>query len=240
MHNSFFLKDKHLHYRYPELLSGNRKVYCDPLTAAAVTLTVASTGVSMYGQYQAGKTQQKYYNYLAEQNERAAEAAQRTAEQKTTIAQNEAAQRTKELKGDVARTIGAQKAAMAAMGLTGVSAEDILTDTANRAKIDEFNIRYGADIQSWAAKKGAAEEDIALRSQASLFRFAGKQARKAAAINMTSTLLGNASSLLWNLKLKDPGYKYTGQKISYGDKTYRVTTPTDYSNVLQWNPNKLY
>jgi len=54
---------------------------CDPvsLTVTGVVLAAAAGGVTAYGQYQAGKSQQKYYGYLADQNEREADAAQKTA-----------------------------------------------------------------------------------------------------------------------------------------------------------------
>lgn len=210
---------------------------CDPvsLTITGVVLAAAAGGVAAYGQYQAGKSQDKYYKYLADQNEREAEAAQKTAEQQTTIAQNEAAQRAKELKGDVSRVKGAQRAAMAAMGLTGVTAEDVLLDTTNRANLDYANIRYGADIQSWAAKKEAAERGWALRNQATLFRFAGKSARQAAAINMTSTLLGTASSIAlmgYDLsKLKQPSTTIVGGKGGQIIETKQFGTT--------WSPYKL-
>jgi len=97
---------------------------------------------------------------------------------------------------------------MAAAGVYGVTADDIISDTINKAKLDAANIRYNADVQSWAVNKEAAEKGWALRNQGTLFRAAGKQARQAAAINMTSTLLGTASSVLGNMKFTDPGYKY--------------------------------
>lgn len=210
------------------------------LPIMAVVATAASGGIKAYGEYQQGKSQQKYYSYLAEQNEHEAEAAQKTAEQQTDIFQNEAAQRSKELQGDVRRAKGSQRAAMAAAGIYGVTADDIISDTINKAKLDAANIRYNADVQSWSANKEAVEKGWALRNQATLFRAAGKQARQTAAINMTSTLLGTASSVLGSMKFKDPGYKYTGQKINYGGQSYKVTTPTDYSKVLQWSPSGLY
>ena len=171
---------------------------CIPLVAygvISVVLAAAASGVSAYGSYQEGKTQDKYYKYLADQNDREAEALQQTAEQQTTIAQNEAAQKSKELKGEVSTVKGAQAAAMAAMGIYGVTAQDVLNDTTNKAKLDEANIRYNADIQSWAARKEASDRGWALRNLSTLYRFAGKQARKAANLNMTSSLLGLASSL---------------------------------------------
>lgn len=237
MRNSQFLKDRriHLHYNYPDIFSSNKKVFCDPLTITGVVLTAAAGGVTAYGQYQAGKAQDKYYQYLSQQNEREAEAAQQTAEQQVTIAQNEAAQRAKELKGDVSRVKGAQKAAMAAMGIYGVTAEDILADTANRAKLDEANIRYNADIASWAARKEAAERGWALRNQATLFRFAGKQARQAAAINVTSTLLGTAASITAGLGLGKLSAKPTGQIVQTGPQEV-----AGHKFTTAWSPFKLY
>lgn len=238
MHKSQFLKNKHLHYRYPEFLSAGKRVYCDPVTITAVTLVAAAGATKAYGEYQAGKSQQKYYEYLSEQNIREAEAAQKTAEMQTTIAQNEAAQRAKELKGDVSRVKGAQRAAMAAIGLTGVSAEDVLMDTVNRAKLDEFNIRYNADISSWAYKKEAAEKGWALRNQATLFRFAGKEARTAAALNMTSTILGTASSII-GMK----GLFAKGTPAVAGEKGYGLNTPQGVTNMgtwSKWTPQKLW
>lgn len=207
---------------------------CDPvtLTVTGVVLAAAAGGVAAYGQYQAGKSQDKYYKYLADQNEREAEAAQKTAEQQTTIAQNEAAQRAKELKGDVSRVKGAQRAAMAAMGIYGVTAEDILTDTTNRAKLDEANIRYNADISSWAAKKEAAEKGWALRNQSTLFRFAGKQARQAPAINMTSTLLGTASSIAMAGAFSGFG---KGTPAVAGQGGYGLNTPQGVTNMGTWS-----
>ena len=215
---------------------------CDPvtLTITGVVLAAAAGGTAAYGQYQAGKSQDKYYKYLADQNEREAEAAQKTAEQQTTIAQNEAAQRAKELKGDVSRVKGAQRAAMAAMGIYGVTAEDILTDTTNRAKLDEANIRYNADITSWAAKKEAAEKGWALRNQGTLFRFAGKVARQTAAINMTSTLLGTASSIAL---MGAGGLSTKGKPAVPGQGGYGLDTPSGVTNMgtwSKWTPHKLY
>jgi hypothetical protein len=205
---------------------------CFP-AAIPIAAAVAAGGISAYGQYQAGKSQDKYYRYLAEQNIREAEAAQKTAETNITILQNEAAQRAKELKGDVSRVKGAQRAAMAAMGLQGVTAEDILADTTNRAALDFANIRYNADISSWAAKKEAAERDWALRNQATLYRFAGKQARRAAAIEMTSTLLGTASSIAM-AGVKFPT-KPTGQIVQTGPQSV-----AGHQFTTAWSPYKLY
>ncbi|RJO64158.1 MAG: hypothetical protein C4540_04570 [Candidatus Omnitrophota bacterium] len=209
---------------------------CDPvsLTITGVVLAAASGGMTAYGQYQAGQSQNKYYRYLADQNEREAEAIQKTAEEQTSIIQSEAAQRAKELKGDVSRVKGAQKAAMAAMGLTGVTAEDILNDTANRAKLDETNIRYNADIQSWAVNKEANERAIALRNQSTLYRFAGKAAKRTAEINMTTTLLGTASSVAGGFG----GMGSSKGSTVVGGRGGQVIDTQQYGRT--WSPYKLY
>ncbi|MDD5476876.1 MAG: hypothetical protein PHG87_01490 [Candidatus Omnitrophica bacterium] len=165
------------------------------LTLAAAGLAAASGGLSAYGAYQQGQSQDKYYKYLADQNAREAEAAVKTADQQTTILQNEAAQKSKELAGDIKTVKGAQKAAMGALGIYGVTADDILGDTTNKAKLDAANIRYNADIQSWAVKKEAAEKGWALNSQGNLFRAAGQQAKTASYLNIGTTLLGTAASI---------------------------------------------
>ncbi len=207
---------------------------CDPvsLTVTGVVLAAAAGGVTAYGQYQSGKAQSKYYNYLAEQNEIEAQAAEKTAEQQSTIAQNEAAQKAKELKGDVSRVKGAQKAAMAAMGIYGVTADDILTDTTNKAKLDEANIRYNADVTSWSAMKEGSERAWALRNQSKLFRFAGKQAKQAATINMTSTLLGTAAAITGGLGRMPT--KPTGQLVNTGPQNV-----AGHSFTTAWSPYKL-
>jgi len=209
---------------------------CVPLMIIGIAAMAASGAMTAYGQYETGQAQDKYYRYLATQNELEAEAALKTGEQKTTIAQNEAAQRAKELKGEVATVEGAQRAAMAAMGISGVTTEDILKDTSNKARLDELNIRYSADIQSWLAQKEAKEQAWALKSQAGLFRFSGQQAKTASYINMTSTLLGTASSIAFMGAggLKVPA-KPSGEIVQTG-----------YQNVgghgfqTAWSPSKLY
>jgi len=236
MHKSHFLKDKHLHYKYPELLSTDKRIYCSPMLLG-IGFMVASTAVSAYGQYQAGIAQDRYYKYLAMQNEEEAKVALRTGEERTTIAQNEAAKKAQELKGIVATTEGTQKAAMAAMGIAGVSAEDILSDTVNKAKLDEANIRYNADITSWMAQKEARETAWSLRNQSTLFRYAGRAARSAAMINMTSTLLGGASSIIGG-GLKFP-LKKGGISNIYTGSDFGGFTPSNKLKGFNWSPNIL-
>lgn len=243
MYKSSYLKDKRLHYKYPEILSSNKRIYCDPTggvltTVGIVAMAAAPGGVSAYGQYQAGQSQDKYYKALADQNDREAVMAKETADQQITILQNEAAQRSKELAGDVRVVKGSQKAAMATLGIYGVTADDIIGDTTNKAKLDEANIRYNADVGSWAIKKEAADKGWVLNSQSNLFRMAGKQAKTASYINMTTTLLGTAASItggLRGLKLKP-----TGTSKIYTGNDFGGFTPSDKLKGFNWSPSKIY
>ncbi len=209
------------------------------MTVTGIVLASAAGGVAAYGQYQEGKATRAYYNSLADQNDRQAQMGRDTAEMQATILQNEAAQRNKELAGEVKTVKGTQKATMAAMGLYGVTAEDILEDTTNKANLDAANIRYNADIQSWALKKEANERGWALGNQASLFRTAGKQAKTASYINMTSTLLGTASSIAMagaKFPTKSPG----GTSKIYTGNDFGGFTPSSELKGFNWSPGKIY
>lgn len=206
------------------------------MTVTGLVLTAAAGGMAAYGQYSEGESQNKYYQYLADSNERQARALQKTAEDRVSLAQNEAANKAKELKGEVASVEGAQKAAMAANGIFGVTAEDIALDTFNKAKLDEGNIRYNADVQSWGIRKEAAEDEISLMEQSGLYRFAGKEARRAARINMTTTLLGTAGSMfLMGSKIPGGGGNSGGKIISTGPQEV-----AGHKFTTAWSPNKLF
>jgi len=165
------------------------------LTLAGIGLAAATGGLAMYGQYQSGKSQDAYYKALADQNDKEAAMAKETADQQTSILQGEAAQKSKELQGDIRTVKGSQKAAMAAMGIYGVTADDIMADTTNKAKLDEANIRYNADVNSWSVKEQAKQKGWALTNQGSLYRMSGASARQSSYLNMGTTLLGTASSI---------------------------------------------
>jgi len=166
-----------------------------PMVVGLALMAVAG-GVSAYGQMKQGAAENKYYQALADQNVKQGELALKTGEQKTTLAQNEAAQKAKELGMKVRETQGTQRAAMAASGTAGsLTAADVMGNTIDKAAMDEFNIQYNADVVSWGAKKEAEETNWALNNQANLYRFAGKNAKRAANIAATQTLLGTASSM---------------------------------------------
>jgi len=217
---SYFLKDKHLHYRYPNILSDNQKVYCDPVTLSVVAIgvTAASGGMVAYGQVQQGKAQQKMYQYQASLNLQNAKLQKEYAEeQKKSIAaaaesnitatQGAAAEESKRLAREVAVLTGSQKATIGALGIGGgVTAVDIATSSFDKSKLDEMAIRYNAGVKSWEFSE-QSKRDIwtlgeeskfkiwSLEEEAKMYGVAGKNARKAANIQAAGTLFSTASSM---------------------------------------------
>jgi len=211
---------------------------CDPvsLTVTGLVVTAAAGGMTAYGQYAEGQSKNKYYQYLADENEREANALEKTAENQVTLVQDKAAKDAKDLKNSTAKIAGTQKAAMAAAGIYGVTAEDIEGDTFNKSKLDEANIRYNADIESWNVNTEANEQANVLRSQAGLYKFAGKEAKRAAGINMTSTLLGTAGSMfLMGGALSGAGKG--GSSTITGGKGGKVIDTQQFGKT--WSPYKL-
>jgi len=205
---------------------------CDPvsLTVTGLVVTAAAGGMMAYGQYAEGESKNKYYKYLADENEREATVLEKTAENQVTLVQDKAARDAKDLKNSIAKTAGAQKATMAAMGIYGVTAEDIAGDTFAKGKLDEANVRYNANIESWNINTEANEQANVLRSQAGLYKFAGKEAKRAAGINMTSTLLGTAGSMF-----------AMGGTLASGGKLVNTGKQSvgGHSFTTAWSPYKL-
>ena len=163
---------------------------CSPAAAAGVQL--AGGMYSAYQQRQAGKMEQSYYNMLATNADKQAEAAQLVAGNKVTAIQNRAAFDSGSLKDQVKGVEGSQKVELAAAGVGAgsVTAEDIARDTMTKAAMDEALIRYNADMASDETLRQGKFEALDLKNQAIGYRMAGKNARRTAKTNSYSTLLG--------------------------------------------------
>jgi hypothetical protein len=202
-------------------------------------------GVSSGLAFEQAKQQGRYYQYLADKDIREAQAAEKTAEFKSNIAQDEAAAQAGELKGEVAKLKGAQIAAMAAMGISGVTADDILKDSANKAKLDEINLRYNADIESWSAMKEGREESWSLRNDAEMQLQARRNLLKAAKMNMMATTFLGASSSLnassFNVPVRQPTQSTTITGGRGGTNTGRQTQTVmgRQQSFPTWSPYKL-
>jgi hypothetical protein len=189
---------------------------CEPITIALVA-TAAAGGTIARGQYQQGKAQAGMYNYQAALAVQEATTTRKYAEMQEkaigdaasaniTVEQAKAAEESRRLSEDIGQLTGRQRATIGALGLGGVTAEDIATSTFDKGRLDQLAIRYNANIKSWAIREGA-KRDIwtlgeetkmrtwALESEASQYKTAAKHARKAANIRVATTLLSTAASM---------------------------------------------
>ncbi len=167
---------------------------CDPVTATVVGLSVASGGFQAYNQYKQGVAESKYNNYLATQSENEGKAALAAGQKQSELVQDSAKEQGKSFKRGAAEFNSAQRAAMAAMGVEGVTAEDVASDTFNKQRMDELAIRYNADVKSWETTTQAANQNWQSQEQAKQYRYAAKNAKQAGKTAAFTTLLSTAAS----------------------------------------------
>jgi hypothetical protein len=167
---------------------------CDPVTATVVGLSVASGGFQAYNQYKQGVAESKYNNYLATQSENEGKAALAAGQKQSELIQDSAKEQGKSFKRGAAEFNAAQRAAMAAMGVEGVTAEDVASDTFNKQRMDELAIRYNADVKSWETQTQAANQNWQSQEQAKQYRYAAKNAKRAGKTAAFTTLLSTAAS----------------------------------------------
>lgn len=161
----------------------------DPLTAVTLAATVAGGAVSAYGAASKGAADQAMYGYQAGVAQLNAKIAKQNADY------------TREAGGTVAyqsglktgQQVAQQKVAQSASGIdvnTG-SAAKVRADTLELGQLDQSTIRtnyakkaYGYEVEA-ATKEAEAGADLV----------AGSQAKKAANINVASSILGTVSSV---------------------------------------------
>ena len=174
-----------------------------------VGATVVSTAVTMYSQYQQGQAQQReyaaqelMYQAQADQAQEESRVAKLQAMNQSEMAQDQAKGEDKKLKRQQLKLIGKQRATLAAMGISGVTAEDIMSDTLQVQDMDTSTLHWNADIASWEAETNGSYNEWALQNEAAMHRAsklntasAGKSAARMTNINMTGTLIKGAVSI---------------------------------------------
>lgn len=175
---------------------------CDPVTLGtlAVVSIGATIGSGIYSanqQNKAGKAQQGYYNYIADQEEASAKAALAVGERNATLAQDAGAREAADAKRASLRFGATQQAALAANGVGGgsVTAADIAGDAFDKAKLDEIAIQYNANSKAAEAITDANYKSWDFKNQANLSRLSGVNARRAGAAQANATLFSTASSV---------------------------------------------
>lgn len=186
---------------------------------AALVLAGASTAISAFGQYKAGKAAKKASQTAATAQEDVGKIQRRSAESQAELADynedvadlqaEDAVERGAEAESrfrtQVRGAIGAQRAAFAGgnVDVSFGSAVDVQSDVAFLGEMDALQIRSNAAREAWGFKVQAVD----YRNRAAVMRREGANAEEAARINAgairaggnaaaTSNYFGAASSLL--------------------------------------------
>ena len=150
----------------------------------APVVSLIGTGVSAYGQYRQGQDAADVYKY----NQAMAQNSAKYAKEKAAIEEAR-------LRREVERVKGRQRAIAGKSGTVVDSGSnlDLLRVTEEEAAIDAAMIRYGGEVESWAAL-----------SQANMYGAQASQAKTASYWNIGATLLGGASRYDWKKKAQSP------------------------------------
>lgn len=159
------------------------------LAYASIAATVLSTGMSVYGQMQAGKAAQGQANYQAAVANNNKIIADRQAAD--SIARGKTAE--KQHRQQVAQLIGRQRTVMAGNGveLDSGTALDLTSDTAGIGEMDALTIRSNAEREAYAHKV----QGMGFEADAGLYSMRGDAARSAGTTGAFSSLLGGAGSV---------------------------------------------
>jgi hypothetical protein len=154
-------------------------------------------GMSAYSQYQQGKMNEQYYNYLGNQADKQADQVDKTTDEQLSIINMDAGRQENKVIENSNQTISSQKAAMAANGVYSDSGtfSDVVGDSVDKRALDEAAIKYNADQASYVTKRQAINQKLELRSQAITARMQGSNARTAGNIGALTTLVGTAANV---------------------------------------------
>lgn len=167
----------------------------DALAGAAIGMTAAQSIGQAYAMHKQGQMQQAQYDFLAQQSKLQASLAIEAGQEQAKFAQDQGAKLSKDLRKNVGLVEANQRATMIANGidLGSVTAEDIINDTVNKAKLDEMMIRYNADLAAYQAEQQAGYNAFAAYSQAAGQTLAGQMYSAAGNIGATNTLISGAA-----------------------------------------------
>lgn len=179
------------------------------MTVLAVGTTVAAGAYSANSQYQQGLAQKNYYESLAAQSREQGKLAISESERQSTLIQDTAKEEGKRLKESQAEANASTRASMAASGVYGGTAEDILSSNISKEQRDEALLRYNADVKSWEEITQGRYRKWASDIESENYEYAGRQAKKTGKRQAIGTLLGTA-----------------GSAFSMGASAFKPKTPT--------------
>jgi len=170
---------------------------CNPAVffVASMALTAYSGYQQSKAQREAGKAQGAYYDAMARNKELEAEYAMTIGKKQSEIVQDNSMMQGKSLKKKQAIHNASNRARMASMGLTGVSAEDVVISDYDEQRIDEWQLRHNADMKSWSIMTDAGYGRWSSLNEANQMSYAGDNARYTGSVNARNTMLGTATSM---------------------------------------------
>ena len=160
------------------------------------TAEAAMAPGSAYGQYQQGKQNQSYYNYLAGNTKLQSEEADKVADMQIADVSKDSARQLEDLNTNFNQTTASQKAVMAANGVNSDSGTygDIMTDSVDKQTLDELAVKFNADEAMYQIRRNKINQKLGFATDASNYRLQGRNARATGKLNATSTLVSGAAS----------------------------------------------
>lgn len=175
---------------------------CDPISLTV--LAVGGTALSIYGQNKSKEASVQYNNYLADLSEKQAGAVAQTGRLQRRMITEGASRAAQKAAVASFSLQGAQRAAAAGAGLGGgsVTSENLATDEATKASLDDLYVRLQADTQKFLNKRDEDAQIENLYNQATGYRMGASNANIAGNINMASSLLSGAGQVanIWYRK----------------------------------------
>lgn len=162
---------------------------------AAIGLQVAGSALAADGAQASAKATEGYYRFVAGQADSNANLTELAGQRQAREVQDAAAATYAQHLRATKQVRGAQRAAGAAAGVSGVTAEDIARDTTDKAALDEMAIRFNADSASGEVLRQTGLTAFNQRAEGDVARMSADQAKQAGKLNLLTTLIGGASSV---------------------------------------------
>lgn len=181
----------------------------------ALGLMAASTGLSMFSQYQQGKAQAQSYKLQAEQ----AEQNRNFLQTKNSLEADNYAKKQKQLNDRLRLAIGNARAQAGGSGLSAEngSVVDIMDSSTDAFNADSANLLASQRHDSWANYVEQANETNKMNA----YNQMAKNSRRQAGINMFGTLLGGAASMYG---------QYKNTHVSSGSKKDKLKAEVIYDS----------
>lgn len=166
----------------------------DPVTAS-IAISATSAAFSAYSQYQAGQANANYMNFLASQSREMANLQKQTGELNAGFMTEAGAEQLHKFKTSAKKFQASQRAAQAAMGIEGKTAEDVAVSTFNQIEQDERAIMHNADVEIFKAKYGANMAAFQSNQMAEQYGMGAGIARNVGNMRAFGSLLSGAADV---------------------------------------------